>query len=109
MPKVREPSGKERRETENSCCVGGLRSPWQSVLRLNHIQEIAAKVRKVIEAFIEEFPVVLELVRALQLDGVARQAAADKALAPGLIAELRLRLGRCLGTDDITPTLQEDG
>ena len=74
------------------------------MLKLNHIQQAASKVRTAIEEFIDKWPSVLTLATSLKGDEQEKADTAARVLSEDMLQELRRRLGVCLGTDELSLT-----
>ena len=74
------------------------------MLKLNHFQQTAARVRAAIEEFIDEWPDMLTLATSLRGDEQEKAEAAERCLSEERLRELRQRLGVCLGTTDLGVT-----
>ena len=89
----KEETKEERRERENSECIGGLRSPWKSVQKLPKLRKVGRQLRRILEDFLDAYPKFENMPQ-----GGQQAEEFEKAQE---IEELRRIIAEVLGTEDI--------
>ena len=87
-------SKKAVREQENLICVGGLRTPWRSLGKVDNAAATGSRISGVIQNFIAEHPSLLQAA-----DGDPSFCGSD----PVLVEELRGRLAKELNATSTAP------
>jgi len=92
----------KHKEAQNEQVIGGLRRPQISVTKVPSLVPTGKAVRALMDKFLDEHPTV-------QLDCLA-SIGSDVKTGPSdeYIHEIRLRLGKLLGTEDVGPVSRGD-